>query len=89
MIEFDECLVEIAPAPALRRIVTFNDRMPTRLIVCRCVLARRFVATTDVPARTAKAQMDPPVAGLQAFLAASRTWSDFPDEATMVTRSRH
>jgi len=89
MIEFDERLVEIAPAPPLRWVVTFNDRMSAHMKVRRRVLSRRFVATTDMPTRTAKAQMDPPIAGLHALLTASRTWSKCPDEVTVVARSRH
>jgi hypothetical protein len=48
MIKLDECIVDIAPAPTLRRIVTFDDRVSARLKMLGGVLAGRLVATTDV-----------------------------------------
>jgi hypothetical protein len=45
----DEDLVDIAPAPPLRWIVTLDDRMSARPEVLGGVLAGRLVATTDVP----------------------------------------
>ena len=49
MIKFDERLVDIAPAPSLWWVVTFNDRMTARLKMFGGVFARGLVATTDVP----------------------------------------
>ena len=48
MIKLDECIVDIAPAPTLRWIVTFDDRVSARLKMLGGVLAGRLVATTDV-----------------------------------------
>jgi hypothetical protein len=50
MIEFDECLVEITPAPAFRRVVTFDDRMPGSLKMPGGVFAGGLVATANMPA---------------------------------------
>jgi hypothetical protein len=48
MVKLDECIVDIAPAPTLRWIVTLDDRVSARLKMLGGVLAGRLVATTDV-----------------------------------------
>ena len=48
MVKFDECLVDIAPAPTLWRVVTLDNRMSVGLKMLGGVLAGRLVATTDV-----------------------------------------
>src|SRR6266851_6243459 len=53
-------LVDIAPAPALGWVVTFDDRVPCRLEVSCCVPVRRVVAAPDMaagPAQAANAAM--------------------------------
>lgn len=49
----------------------------------------RAVATTDVAAGHADAQMHPAVAGLQAILATLRAGRDFPDLLQMFALERH
>jgi hypothetical protein len=49
MVKLDECLVDIAPAPALWWIVTLDDRVSARLKMLGGVFAWRLVATTHVP----------------------------------------
>ena len=39
MVKLDECLVEIAPARAFRRVVPFDDRVPGKLKMLGGVLA--------------------------------------------------
>src|SRR6266851_5325269 len=50
-------LVDIAPAPALGWVVTFDDRVPCRLEVSCCVPIRRLVAAADMAAGPAQARM--------------------------------
>src|SRR6185295_5813383 len=63
-------LVHIAPAPALARLERGDDRVLGRVEVLRGVLVLRVVAAADVAAGAAKAQVQPAIAHLQAFLAA-------------------
>lgn len=72
--EIKHDLIDIAPAPAFGRIVTFDDRMTGRVKVPRGVAMRRVVATADMAASSAEAQMHPWRANLQTLLAAKRTW---------------
>src|SRR6266852_2732824 len=65
-------LVDIAPAPALGWVVTFDDRVPCRLEVSCRVPVRRVVAAPDMAAGPAQAQMYPRRTGLQAPLAPER-----------------
>jgi hypothetical protein len=80
----DEGLVEITPTPPLRRIITFYDWMAGRMKMGGRVLARRLVATADVPTRTTASQMYPPTTRLQAFLAPLRARRAGLDEMKMV-----
>ena len=72
MIKLDECIVDIAPAPTLRRIVTFDDRMPSSMIMLRGVPARRLIAAADMPTSATDPEVDPGVALFQTLFAPQR-----------------
>src|SRR6266481_3741099 len=65
-------LVDIAPAPALGRVVTFDDRVPCLPEVPRRVPVRRLVAAPDMATGPTQAQMHPRRADLEALLAPER-----------------
>jgi hypothetical protein len=56
-IDFD--VIDIAPAPSLRRVVALNNRMTGRFKVLPGMTIGRLVAATDVTATPAKPQMHP------------------------------
>src|SRR5262245_22501486 len=64
--------VDVAPHPVFTRLDRLDDRMPARVIVLGRMLAGRTVATPDVAAREAHAQVNPAAAALQALLATVR-----------------
>ena len=70
--QIEHDLIDITPAPAFRRIVTFNHRMLRGMEMFCGVLVRRGIAATDMAAGPADPQMDPHVTGFQTFLAAER-----------------
>src|SRR6202008_4460209 len=70
--EIEHHLVDIAPPPALRRIIALNDRVAGRVKMLGRVLVRRLVAASDMAARATDSQVQPDVAGLETFLAAER-----------------
>jgi hypothetical protein len=71
--------VDVAPSPALRRIVAFDDRVPGLVEVFRRVTVGRIIATTDMAASAADAQVNPLAAGFQALLASAGAGSDILD----------
>jgi hypothetical protein len=82
--------VNVAPAPVLMRLEASHDRMCRLMEMPRGVLARRFVAATDMSADEAKPQMHPPTARLEAFFAAlRRAWFDGPDLIKVRTSRCH
>src|SRR5215831_686875 len=87
--EVEGDLIDIAPAPALGRIVTLDDRVPGAVKVLGRVLLRRGIATTDMPAAAAKAQVNPGRAGLETFLAAEGARGHLPDRAQMRAVAHH
>jgi hypothetical protein len=70
--QIEHDLIDIAPAPARGRVVTFDNRVPRRVEVPRRVPVRRVVAAPDMAAGPAQAQMYPRRADLQALLAPER-----------------
>ena len=70
--EIEHRFVNKAPSPALRRVIALDDRVARRLEMPGRVLVRGIVAAPDMPARAAEPQMNPDVAGFEAFLAAER-----------------
>ena len=81
--EVEHYLVDITPPPAFGRIIAFDDRMTGLAIVLRCVPVRRIVATTDMAAGPAQAQMQPGRADFQTLLAAESAWRHIADRAGM------
>src|SRR5258707_6217606 len=65
-------LVDIAPAPALGRVVTSDDRVPCLPEVPRRMPVRRLVAAPDMATGPTQAQMHPRRADLEALLAPER-----------------
>ena len=81
--EIDHHRVGIAPGPALRRVISLDDRVFRRVIMGGCVPVGRIVAATDMAAGPAKPQMDPAASVPQAILAAPRARRDPPDRSKM------
>src|SRR5207237_10490687 len=70
--EVEQHLVHPAPPPAFRRVIALDHRMPGRMEMRPGMPVRAVVAAADMAADPAEPQMHPPVAGLEAFLAAVR-----------------
>ena len=66
--QIEQHLVDIAPAPAFRRIVALDHGMAGRVEMRGGVFVRGIVAAADVAATAADPQVQPSVAALQAFL---------------------
>src|SRR4051812_34658022 len=73
---FKECIVNVAVAPLLARLERLDDGMLCLMKVLRRMLVLRTVATADVPARHAEAQVNPRVPDLQTILAPARARRD-------------
>ena len=73
-IDFD--VIDIAPAPALGRVVTLDDGMTACFKMSTGVTMGRLIAATDMPAMAAKSQMYPRRSDPQAFLATKRARGD-------------
>ena len=76
-------LVHIAPAPVLSRLEGLDDRVAACMEVFSRVLVRRGVATANVAACQAQAQMHPGSADSQAILAALGARGDRTDRLEM------
>src|SRR5512139_1793609 len=63
-------LILVAPAPVFARLERAHDWVTHSTGVLGCVSVRGGVAAADLPAAQADPQVDPVVAGLEAFLAA-------------------
>jgi hypothetical protein len=70
-VENEGDVVDIAVTPVLARLGGADDGVADIAGMRGGVLARRVVAATDVPARVAHAQVDPPTAACEALLATS------------------
>src|SRR3954449_5176289 len=70
--QVEQHFVDIAPAPAFRRIVAFDHRMGGGMEMRGRVLVRRIVAAADMAAGAADPQMQPLASAFQAFLATER-----------------
>jgi hypothetical protein len=62
------------PKPPFPRFEALHDGMPRALEMLPCVLRRRTVAATDVPAFRTAAKMKPPSVGGQTLHASCATW---------------
>src|ERR1700761_9140280 len=81
--QIEHQLIDIAPAPALRRIIAFDDGMFGVVEMLGGVFVLGLIAAADMPASAADAQMQPFVAHLETFLASQRAGRDFPDRIQM------
>src|SRR5258705_5536129 len=70
--QIEQHFVDIAPAPAFRRIVAFDHGMAGGMEMRGGVLVWRIVAAADMAAAAADPQMQPLASALQALLAAER-----------------
>jgi len=86
--QFHHRLVEIAPAPALRRIIALDNGMSRSMEMRRRMLSDGLVAAPDMAAFPAEPKMDPFLSVLQAFLAAKRPGLYGSNGCNMLT-SRH
>src|SRR6267154_50693 len=77
--QIEQDFIDIAPAPAFRRIVALDDRMLAGVEVLGGMLVGGIVATADVTATAADPQMQPLAAALEAFLATKRARRDIAD----------
>jgi hypothetical protein len=80
-------LIDIAPSPVLARFQGPYDRVLDSMEVFRRMLVFGIIATADVSARHAKAEMDPRVAHFQAVLTSARARRDIVDLIEMRTFS--
>jgi hypothetical protein len=71
--------IDVAPHPILTRLERTYHRVLGGVKVLRGVLILRGVAAADVPAGQAKTQMNPAIAGFQAFFATLGARRDFVD----------
>jgi len=77
--EVEHHLVDVTPSPAFRRVIAFDDRMASSVKVLGGVTVRRVVATADMTAGPAEAQMDPWRTDRQALLTAEGAWRHVTD----------
>src|SRR5437868_6836349 len=83
--EIEQHLVDIAPAPAFRRIVAFDHGMAGGMEMRGRVLVRGIVAAADMAAGAADAQVQPAAAGFQALLASERARRHVLDAGDVAT----
>src|SRR5260370_18823960 len=79
--KIEQHFIDIAPAPAFRRIVALDDRMLGGVEVLGRVLVGGIVATADVTAAAADPQMQPLAAALEAFLPTKPTQREIAETA--------
>src|SRR5579862_524319 len=89
VVELDEFLVDIAPAPAFRRVVAFDDRVAGGAEMLGGVAVGRIITAADVAAGSAEPQMQPRAIDLEAFLAAQRTRRHIADGFAVWAGARH
>jgi hypothetical protein len=75
--------MHVAPAPVLSRFKRLDDRVATGMEVFSCVPIWRGVATADMPACQAQAQVDPSISRPQAILTPVCMRRNGPDRAQM------
>src|SRR5262249_45961686 len=68
--QIEHHVIDVAVAPAFRRIIALDDRVLGVVVVLGSVPVRRGVAAADMAAGAAEAQMHPGRADFQTFLAA-------------------
>jgi hypothetical protein len=76
-------LINVTPAPAFRRIIAFDDRMPGGMKVFVSVPVRRVIAAAHMSTGAAQAQMNPGASRFQTFFAAQGARRDCLDAIKM------
>jgi len=66
----DYYVIDVAVAPVFSGLEGLDNRVPSVVEVCGCVLVPRFIAATYVPARQAFPEVYPSVPGPETLLAA-------------------
>ena len=87
--EADLGFIDVAPAPSLGWIVALDDGVACRLEVPRRVAIGRVVATADMAAGPAQAQMLPGRAAFEAFLAPERARLESQNARGMAASNTH
>jgi hypothetical protein len=82
--QVDHQVIDVTITPALRRVVAFDDGMIGSTKMLGGVLAWRLVATADMAARPADAQVKPDRPSPQTVFAAASTGRDFTNGAAMA-----
>jgi hypothetical protein len=85
----DQRLVYVAPSPVFPRLERLDYRVPARVEVLGGVAVVACIATAHVPAAEALPEVDPSVAGSQAFLAPLGADLHVPDLVEMSALSLH
>jgi hypothetical protein len=88
-VQVEPDLIDVAPPPSFRRIVTLDDWMPGAVEMLGGMPSRRLIATTDVAAVPANSQMYPSGSGLETLLAAPSAGFDLHYRAEVRTMSSH
>src|SRR5882724_9850649 len=70
--QIEQHFIDIAPAPALRRIIAFDHGMAGSVEMRGRMLVRRIVAAADMAAGATDPQMQPLASAFQALLAPER-----------------
>ena len=71
-----EHLIHVAPTPVLSGLERSHDWVLRLMEVFRCVLVLGGIATTNIAAFQAKAQVDPRVTHFQALFTTVTAWGD-------------
>ena len=87
--EIKEYLIDKTPAPTLRRVVAFNDGMPSGMKMLGGVPPRRLVAAPHMSTGPADPQVNPMLVNLEALLAAQSARRDGDDPIEMRAFSLH
>ena len=82
-------LVNVAPTPAFRRIISFYNGMLRGVEMSGRVFIGRIIAAADMTAGPADPQMQPDAAGLEALLAAERARRDVLDLRDVLAGHGH
>ena len=87
--KIDLDIVDVAPAPAFRRVVSLDDRVAGFVEMLPGMAMRRIVAAADMAAVPAQAEVKPGGADGEAFGTAPGARSDPPDSGLVMTWARH
>ena len=77
--KIEQHFVDVTPAPAFRRVIGFDDRMPGGAKMPGGVSIGRLIAATDMTTATADTQVQPGIAQFQAFFTAQSARNDVTD----------